>query len=112
MLDWIGLVVVLLLNGFLVTWPALIAPTYRAMFSEFATELPLFTRLALSLWLPLGFVALSVGLVTAAALLRTNLGIGNRRALAVLAFVVALAGVATCIVGVYLPIFQLAGAIE
>ncbi len=110
-LDWIGLVVVLLPVSFLLTWPWLLAPSYRLMFSEFGSELPLLTQLVLSPWPPLAFAVISVGLVAGATLLR-GASIGNRCALAVAAFVVALVGVAMCFLGVYLPIFQLANSIE
>ena len=110
-LDWVGLVLVLLPVSFLLTWPWLLAPAYRSMFSDFGGELPLLTQLVLSPWLTLAFAVVSLGLVGGAALLR-GASIGNRRALAVVAFVVALVGVAMCFLGVYLPIFQLADAIE
>ncbi len=57
----------------------------------------------------LGLIVAAVGLTGAVG---RRLALRERRACFVLACVVGCAGLALCVIGVYQPIFQLAGAIK
>lgn len=109
-LDWIAVVLAVLGAGSML-WLAAIGPTFAAMYRDFgsATELPMLTRFTTSLWGP-ALLALPVLGVLGAGL-RAH-AISARRLGVVLAFVLALGGIALCYVGDYLPIWQVADAIR
>lgn len=110
-LDWIAAGLGLLLAGVLVVFAVVHIPRFRGMFADVGAELPWVTRVVLSAWPPLLVSALAVGL-TIAGLALTHHALGLRRALLVAAFFVPLLGLGLCLAGVYLPIFQLAGAVR
>ena len=90
----------------------LAAPSLAQMYADFGGELPFLTRLALSrphigglLFLD---TALLIGGVSLAVTARQRAG----RGLLLGAVVLAIAIVTVLLVGTYLPIFQLAGAIQ
>ena len=110
-LDWIGVVLVGLGASGLVAL-SLVGRAFAVMYADFgATEaLPVATRLALAPWCPPLLAAATV-LVLAGGL-RPSASIGQRRAWIVGAFVFSLLGFALCLVGLYLPLFALAGSVE
>jgi type II secretory pathway component PulF len=99
------------LGAFLVA-RAVLAPRFAEMFADLGGRLPTATRLSLSTALPVGASALCGSFAAVGLVVRRR---GARRlglVLLVLALLVpVLAGVA-CVVGLYLPIFRLAGAIR
>lgn len=110
-LDWIGVAVAASSGVGLATFPV-VGQRFATMFDDLGPRaaLPLLTRLVLTTWFPLGLalfvvVAIAIGLRGARAL-------AARRAWIVGAFLVGAAGFATCFVGVYMPVFALAGAIK
>jgi hypothetical protein len=109
-LDWIGVVVAAFSALVLAMFP-LAGEAFAVMLKDFgsADDLPVLTRLATSTWFPM---ALAFPVI--AALLTGVRGrgpIARRRAWIVAAFVLGCAGFAVCLVGVYLPVFALAGAV-
>ena len=110
-LDWIAASLALLLDVALVLFALVHAPSFRGMFADFGGELPLLTRLVLTPWPALVICAAATALVlTGVALTRSAMGL--RRGLIVLGFLVALIGLGVCVVGVYLPIVEVAGAVR
>jgi hypothetical protein len=110
-LDWGGTVVAGFSAVGLLSFPV-VGRSFAAVFRDFgdAERLPALTRLAISGWFP---IALGLVVGTGVTLgVRQASDLGRRRAWIVGAFVVGAAGFALCLVGVYLPIFALAGAIK
>jgi hypothetical protein len=110
-LDGIAVLLTALLAAVLVAFPFVVAPHYEAMFRDFgASPLPPLTRLVLSARIPIGLgatTATSAVLGCVPAIPR-----GVRRGVIVGAFVIGCAGIAVCLVGLYLPIFRLADSIQ
>jgi len=111
-LDWIGVVITAL--AMLATCAlSLAADAFAGMYRDMgATSLPLLTRLALRPWLGPVFAAAPAALVILAIWKNRRLSLGLRRALVVVAFCLALAAGAIVLYGLYLPIFELAGAVR
>jgi len=109
--DGIAVFVTALLTAFLLAFPLWVAPAFEAMFRDFgAASVPALTRLVLSRWLPLGLAATTaVGPVLACI---PAIPIAYRRGVLVAALVFGCAAVGVCLVGLYAPIFALAGAIK
>lgn len=107
-LDWIGGVVALAATFSLAAFSG-IGGTFAAMYTDLGGPLPALTRLVLEAWFPLALALVPGGMLGAAARVR---GLGACRALIVLAFVVATASLVLCIVGAYLPIFAVSGAVQ
>jgi len=109
-LDWIAVVLSGLVCLNLLAFPLLISPTYATMFEDFSASLPGLTRLSLQTWFS------AVGLLAVFGLqaygLIRPMGLGKRRAIIVGAFMLALTWTGLCWLGLYLPIVELAGAIE
>jgi hypothetical protein len=109
-LDWIGVFLTILVGLDLLAFPV-IGARYQALYADFGSHgLPLLTRLAVSLWFPP-----MVGALVAAAIavgLTRRFALRARRSLVAVAFVLGAICLALCWVGVYLPIFQLAGQIR
>lgn len=109
-LDWLGAV----WTGFavlgLLAFPV-VAGSFRAMYAEFGdVELPALTHFVTQPWVP---PVLAVGPVVLLILgFRTRIGLGRRRFSVVMAFLLSSVLVAVCLWGVYLPLFDLAGAIS
>jgi len=109
-LDWIG---TLFASGAIVAllaFPAAVG-SFAAMYSDFGdVELPLLTRMVLRPWVPpLLAVAPLVLLVLG---LRPQHSLRRRRLFVVSAFVVACLLAALCVAGVWMPMFELAGAVR
>jgi MFS family permease len=108
--DWIGTVIAGFAATGLLLFPV-VGRSFASMFRDFgdANELPALTRLAISGWFPaaLGITAV-VGL---GAGTRRSARLSRRRAFIVAAFIVGCVGIGLCLVGVYLPIFSIAGKV-
>jgi hypothetical protein len=111
-LDWIGVVVtVLALLGTCVL--SLNAGVFGGMFKDLGTRgLPLLTRLVLRPWFGFLLALPSAAMVTVAVLRHQRSSLGRRRALVVVAFVLALLAAGVILVGLYQPIFSMAGAVK
>ena len=109
-LDWIGTLIAATTALGLLVFP-IAAQSFATMFREFGSrDLPALTRLALSWWFP---VVLALPVIATFGLgLRGSAPIQHRRAWVVVAFVLGCFGIGICLVGVYLPIFSLAGSIK
>jgi hypothetical protein len=110
-LDWFGTVAA----GFgalaLLTFP-IAGRSFATMLRDFGSpeHLPALTKLAVSWWFPM-----ALALPVAAALvfaLRQDLALRKRRACIVAAFILGGIALAVCVIGVYLPVFSLAGAMK
>lgn len=109
-LDWIAVVVAL--GGPLVLLAlAPIGSTFAATYADFGSDvaLPALTRFTTSI---VGPAVLALPPVVALGLGLRARTIGARRAGVVLAFVLAAVGVVVCVIGDYLPLWQVAGAIR
>ncbi len=111
-LDGIGVFLTALVAAALVAFPFVVGPRFEAMFHEFGAmdALPLLTRLVLSAWIPIGLGAATASGAVLGCVPAIPLGV--RRGVLVGAFVMGCAAIAVCLVGLYLPIFLLAGAIS
>jgi hypothetical protein len=111
-LDWIGLVVVVPAVVFLLAAPLVVTPGFAEMFASFGSDssLPAITRLVMSWWLPPVLAVVPVALVLAAITGRRSLG--TRRLLGVVAFLCGAAGAALYLVGMYAPVYAIAGAVR
>lgn len=110
-LDWVGAVVAGFSALGLLAFPVA-GRSFATMFKDLGSpeRLPALTRLAISGWFPV-----VLGLVVGAGVtfgVRRASALGRRRAWIVGAFVVGGVGFALCLVGVYLPIFAVAGAVK
>jgi hypothetical protein len=91
-------------------FPLASAP-FGAMFKDLGNaELPLLTRVALTTWFPISLGGLAVACAFLGARLRGSLS--RRRALILVAVIAAAGGMIACVIGMYLPIFTLAGSIK
>ena len=109
-LDWIA--VVLAAGGALVLIAlAPVGGSFAAMHAHFGAdlELPLLTRCVTSAAGPLVLAAPPIAALATGLRARD---LGARRVGIVVAFVLALAGIALCFVGYYLPLWEVAGAIR
>jgi hypothetical protein len=112
-LDWIGTVIALVSTGGLFLWPFSAGPAFRQIFLEIGTDaLPTLTELAVTSWFAPALGLVSLGSTFVGALAAQALPIGTRRALIVTGFIIAVAGLALCLAGAYLPIVDLAGAVR
>jgi hypothetical protein len=110
-LDWIGTAVTLLAALGLLYFP-IAGRTFAGMFADFggARPLPTLTALAISWWFPLA-LGLATGGGVALGLRRAST-LGRRRAWIVGAFLFAGLGLTLCLIGAYLPVFELADKIK
>jgi hypothetical protein len=110
-LDWLGM----MHAGFsalgLLLFPVA-GRSFGSMFRDLGSgeQLPALTKLAISGWFPilLGLVVLSLVLTG----LRRALPLSRRRLALVGAFVLGGAGIGVCLIGIYLPIFAVADAVQ
>lgn len=109
-LDWIGVVLAAFSAVGLLLFPVA-GRTFAGMYKDFGSsgDLPGLTRLATSAWFP-PLLALFVGASIAMGLRRRPLGV--RRAWVVSAFVLGGVSFGLCLVGAYLPVFAIAGAVR
>jgi type II secretory pathway component PulF len=109
-LDLIGVFLTLGVAGTLVTLPLSVGPTFAQMFRDFGGPMPALTGFALHPW--------SGALLSAPAFATTLIGarrrapIHRRRQLVAGGFVLAAAAFGFWISCVYLPVFQISGAIK
>jgi hypothetical protein len=111
-LDWIGaLFAGKAVIGLLAFW-FVAGRSFESTFRDLgsAEQLPMLTRIVISSWFPT-----TVGLIAAVGLalgIRPGAALRRRRAWIVGAFVLGGAGLGLCVVGAYLPVFELAGKIK
>ncbi len=111
-LDRIGIGLTVFPLAALLFFRPLAGRAFEEMFRQIGTlgGLPAITRLALTWWFPV-----VVGLAPLGALLRglmAGVPVPQRRTWVIGAFFMACIGLAICVYGVYLPIFDLAGKIK
>ena len=109
-MDWVGVVGA----GFgvlgLLVFP-LVASTFSAMYADFgAPSLPVLTTIVTRPWLPLVLALVPSGLLVFG--LRPRVSLGHRRLRVVAAFLLSWIFVGVSGVGLYLPVFAIAGAIS
>ncbi len=109
-LDWIAFGLAVLGVFFCLQFPFGLAGTYAKMFRDFGGELPVITRLALSVWFPLLLGAVPV--LPLVLSLDSKRGLGTQRAMVVVGFFSAMAAVTLLMLAMYAPIQQLAGQIQ
>jgi hypothetical protein len=111
-LDWIGAILAVGLSLALLIFPFAWGRSVALTFEDLnAAQLPSLTTLVLSQWFaPLLGTSAAVGTVVGGA--SKTVPIGRRRACVVAGFLVALIGFTVCLVGAYLPMFEIAGAIK
>jgi hypothetical protein len=111
-LDWIGLAMIVPFVVALLAAPLVVTPAFASMFAEFGSEgaLPAITQLVMSWWVPTALALVPIGLTIAAITGHRSLGV--RRLLGVTAFLAGLGGCVFYLVGLYAPIFEIAGAVR
>lgn len=109
--DWLGACLAGLPAFALLAFPVQ-GRRFAAMFADFGAQkdLPVLTRLAVSVSFPVALGLLVVVLIGAGVTLRAPLA--ARRACIIAGFVLGVGAFALCLVGLYLPIFSLAGNIK
>ena len=109
-LDWIAAILAALLGAGVVCFP-LVGRRFEAMYRDMGNaHIPALTRLAVSTWLPCTLGAIVLACVAFG--LSSRGGLGTRRASIVGGFVLGGAALAVLLIGVYLPVFRLAGAVS
>lgn len=109
-LDWIAALVAGTNLVALLAFPV-IGRSFGAIFQDLGgANLPLLTRLATSFWFP-GAMAVP-GAAALAMALRAKVPLATRRAWIIGAFATAVAGLALCGLGLYLPLFRIGDAIK
>ncbi len=111
-LDWVGTIVAAFAGVGLLLFP-LAGRSYAAMYRDFGSheQLPALTKLATSGWFPTVLATVVVSCMVL-GVFRPGTPLSVRRAWIVGAFLVGCAGFALCLVGTYLPVFALAGAVR
>lgn len=107
-LDYVAAIVAGLASFALAVFP-FIAASFARVFKDLGGELPLFTRIVLVPWQPV------LALVSGAAIvygLRARRPIRSRRMMLAGAFALAFFSFTACVVGLYLPIFEMADNIK
>ena len=107
--DWIAAIAAALEASALFVFP-LVGRSFAAIFRDFGGELPSLTKLAISLWFPLLLAALVGAAIAIGAHTKTSAPV--RRGMLVGAWVTGGLALGACVVGLYWPIFAIAGAIK
>ncbi len=110
-LDWIGVVIAAINALGLVLFP-IAGRAFAGMYEDFGPsgQLSVLTRLATSVWFP---PALALAVVAAIVVaLRSARPLAVRRAWIVGAFGLGLVSVGVCVVGTYLPLWTVGGAVR
>lgn len=106
--DMVAVVVAGLAALALAVFP-FIAASFARIFRDLGGDLPVFTRMVLVPWQPV-LALVSAGLIVFG--LRAPRALRARRVAIAAAFAVAFFSFAACVVGLYLPIFAMAGSIK
>jgi hypothetical protein len=111
-LDGIAVATTSLQAAFLCAFPWLAGRFFQSMFADIGTAspLPLLTRLAVTVWFPVTLGATTASGPVLGCIPAVPLAIRRRTLIA--AFVFGCAAIGACLVGLYLPIFELAGKIK
>lgn len=108
-MDWVGVVGAGLAVLGLLAFP-MVAASFSAMYADFGgSSLPALTNFVTLPFTPLLLASVPLGLLIFG--LRPGVSLGHRRVQVVAAFVLSWIFVAVSVVGLYLPIFEIAGAI-
>ncbi len=111
-LDGILMVGAILSSCVVLVFPLFVVPSFLAMYRDFGSQLPVITRLVVSG----GYSLVSLALVTLGTLGGIGLVLAGRRGPGRIALVgavgVALTVCAFAIMGLYLPVFEMAGAVR
>lgn len=110
-LDRIGVALVAAAALVLFDLPLHVLPAFRGMFRDFGGSLPAVTTLVPSPWFAPALAVAPLGLGLA-AVVPPVLRLESRRRFIVAAFVADVAVIGFCIVGLYMPIFEMAGNIR
>jgi hypothetical protein len=109
-LDWIGAIVSGLATLALFVFPVA-AGSFRAMYADFGGGgLPALTDLVTQPWAGPVMALLPLGLLAVGVL--PTIAVGRRRLAVVAAFVLSLLLLALCAWGVYMPLFEVSGAVS
>lgn len=111
-LDWLGVALVALMGQGLILFRILVVPIFTAMYADLVGPLPTATALVSTRWFVPLLAVLPQGILAVGFALWAKLSLGQRRALVVSAFLLALAAIAFGLVSLYLPILSIAGAIK
>ncbi len=110
-LDWAGIVVSAAAILALLTFTVVVAPTWRAMLSDFGSVLPVVTSLALTSWFaPTAAVPALAALVI--AFVAPELSMPRRRLAVVVALAVACASAGFIVAALHLPTISMADALR
>jgi hypothetical protein len=110
-LDGIAVFLTGLVAAGLFAFPFAVGRHFGAMFADFGSApLPPLTGLAVSVWFPCALGAMVAGGPVLACIPAVPLA--YRRRVLVAAFVLGCVSVGVCVVGVYLPLFELADKIK
>lgn len=109
-LDWIGIVYVVGSILGLFVFPK-IALIFNKMFMDFGGVLPTLTEVVLKPWfsIVLGLICLCIFSMQWLPAIKGN--INRKRAVIILSFLAISAALAICMIGLYLPIFKMAGSV-
>ena len=88
-----------------------VAAEKEEMFLEFGGTLPTLTKNVINPWFTITLGMLSLSIFSTQWLKPVKASIKRRRAVIVISFVTASVSFAICIVGLYQPIFRLAGSV-
>lgn len=111
-LDWIGTVIAGFAVVALLVFPVVVAPTFESMFRDFGGEVPGLTRMVLSTGFAPALALLPLACLVTAFGFRRTAAIRERRTLIAFAFLLSLTAKTLCVVGLCLPIFELADTIH
>jgi type II secretory pathway component PulF len=109
-LDWIGVVYVVANIIALFLFPR-IAFTFEKMFEDFGGPLPAMTRIVLKPWFSILLGIFCTGIFSLQWVKPIKISLKLRRTVIVLSIFAASAAYALCIIGLYQPIFKMAGSI-
>jgi len=104
----------------LITWLSItallffpvVANQYSIMFNDFGGKLPLLTKIVLKGWYPHGCALLSIVTMALRWFPERMVSIRAVRTVVILSLVLSCTGVALCVIGVNLPMFEMMDAIS
>ena len=109
-LDWIGIFYVVIHIIALFVIPK-ITPFFKEMYISFGEALPALTSVVITPWFSIILGIICVSIFSLQWHKSIKISINRRRAVIVLSFFISGAALSLCVVGFYLPIFDMAGAV-